>query len=126
VVDVHLIHERQVEFFEHDAIRDVPGERGMPVHHRDAARAPALVGRREGVRAADRERRHHVERERGGVVVVDEDHDIRALLRHPATRPFIAGKDRRPVRMRGAAAVERGADRRHMAGAEACGDPRHQ
>ena len=97
----------------------------MPLYDGDAARSPAFIGRREGVGATQGKGGHDVERERRGVVVVNENDDVGLLLRNPFSGPFIACENRRPVRVRRSAAVECGADRRHMARANACGNPGH-
>src|SRR5262245_20381413 len=88
-------------------------------------RTPSLVRRLELVGAADRERRNHVEAERGGVIVVDQEHDVRRVLCHPATRSVKALEQRHPIRLRGLAQVHRRADRRHVRACDACGDLRH-
>ena len=80
VIDVHLVHQREIELLEHHAVRDVPGELRVPLHDGNAARSPAFVGRRERIGAAEREGGHDIERERRGVIVVDEDDDVGLLF----------------------------------------------
>jgi hypothetical protein len=50
-------------------------------------------------RRADREGRDLVEEEIEAVVVVEDDHDVRPLLRQPAVCGAEAPEERRPVRI---------------------------
>ncbi len=85
VVDVHLVHDGHVEVVEDQALGDVPGEIRVADHVGHRARAPALVGRLEASRAADRERRDDVHVERAGVVVVDQDDHVGHVARCGST-----------------------------------------
>ena len=76
MIDLHLVDDGEVELVEDDRLRDMRGELGMPLHHRHRPRAPAFVGGRKFRRAAERESRDHLDRECGGVVVVDHDGDV--------------------------------------------------
>src|SRR5256886_10484772 len=77
------------------------------------------------LRASDREGRHDVETEGGGVIVVDQQDDVRLLLRDPALGELITGEHRSPVRILRLAVVDRGADRRDMRGGDAGSDAGH-
>jgi hypothetical protein len=90
------------------------GELRMADHLRHRARTPALVGRHVFGRGADREGRNQIEAERVGVIVVDQEDDIRLLLLQPLLGEVIAIEDRLPIRLRGLAKVECCTNRRHM------------
>src|SRR6266404_5535579 len=79
----------------------------------------------ELLRAPDGKRRHDVETESRGVIVVDQEYDIRLLLRDPAFGEVVAGKHRRPIGIPCFAVVERRANRRDMRGRDASGDASH-
>ena len=125
VIDRHLVDDGEVEFVEDDRLGDVPGEIGMALHHRHRARAPALVGGRELFGAAQSEGRNDLERERRGVVVVDEDDHVRLGLFHPLLGRLVALEERLPIGIAHAVTVDRRADGRHMRGRDACDDPSH-
>ena len=76
VIDFHLVADGEIELVEDDRLRDVRGERRMALDHRHRARAPAFVGRREFRGAAEREGRDQIDRERRGVIVIDDDRHI--------------------------------------------------
>src|SRR5262249_32049872 len=97
----------------------------MPLHARDRPRAPALVGGRELRRTAECKGRHDLDRERGGVVVVDHDGDVRLGLGHPLLGFFETGEHPFPVGLLGLLVVDRGADRRHVRRRNSCNDPSH-
>ena len=125
VVDLHLVADGEVELVEDHRLRDVRGELGMALHHRHRARAPALVGGREFGRAAEREGRHDLDRERRRVVVVDDDGDVGLRLLHPFLRFLEAREHPLPVRLLGLLVVDRRADRRHVRRRHSCDDPSH-
>ena len=79
---------------------------------------PSSAGVNSG-RGADRERRDHVEAERGGVIVVDEKDDVGLVILQPLLGIFVAREDRLPVWLGRLAEVERRADRGHMRGVDA-------
>jgi hypothetical protein len=103
VVDLHLVHDGEVEFVENDGLRDVRGEPRMALHHRHRPRSPALVSRRELRCATEGERRDHFDRKGGRMIVIDHDGDIGLGLRHPFLGPLKARKYPLPVRLLGLA-----------------------
>ena len=123
VIDVHPVDDRHVELIEDRRLRDVPRELRMALHVGHRARSPAFVGGVEHVGAADGERRDHFERERRSVIVVDQHDDVRHVVGDPALAELVALEHRLPVRLRGLAEVDRGADGRDVRGCDACGDP---
>ena len=125
VVDLHLVDDGEIELVENDRLGDVRGERGVTLHHRHRARAPALVGGREFGRAAEREGRDHLDRERRGVVVVNQDDDVGLRFRHPFLGFLEAREHPLPIGLLGALVVDRRADRRHVRGRNSCDDPSH-
>jgi hypothetical protein len=125
VIDRHRVDDRHVEFVEDAALRDVPGEIGVPLHFRHRARPPALVGDREAVGAADREGRDEGHVERRGVVVIDQDHDIGFGVALIGARKLVAGEDRLPIGLVRLPVVHRRADRGDVARRDACGDAGH-
>jgi hypothetical protein len=60
------------------------------------------------------------------VVVVAQDDDVGLLGLLERLDPFVGVEDRLPIRLLGAALVERGADRGDVAGGDPRGDPSHQ
>ena len=76
VIDVHRVHQRQVELVDHQLLGEVRGEHRIAHHHRHRALAPAFVGGLELLGHAERERRHDVEHHRAGMVVVAQDDDV--------------------------------------------------
>ena len=126
VVHVQLVHDGDVELVHDQGLGDVPGQLGMPLHDRDRAGSESLVGRREAVRAAQREGRDHLHGERGRVVVVDQEDHVRALLADPLAGPFVAVEQRLPVVLPGVAAVDGRADCGHVAGGDAGRDAGHR
>ena len=64
MVDVHLVHECDVELVQHERFGDVPRHLRVPDHGRDVAPPEPFVGRKELVGEADCERGDDVERER--------------------------------------------------------------
>ena len=125
VIDIHLVDDGHVEFVENQALRDVPGQVRVALHVRHGARTPALVGALVAFAAADREGRDDVGIEGGGVVVVDQDHHVGLLRFLPLLRPVIAGEDRAEVIVAGLALIDRHAQQRDMAGADASGNAGH-
>jgi len=114
VVDLHLVDDGEVELVQDDRLGDMRGELGMALDHRHRARPPPFVGGRELGRAAEREGRHDLDREGGGMVVVDHDRHVGLGLGHPFLRALEAGEDPLPVRLLGLLVVDRRADRRHV------------
>src|SRR6185437_14775748 len=78
------------------------------------------IGDRKAFGAAQGEGRDHLQRKRRGMVVIDQEHDIRLQLRQPLLREFVAGKDLLPIGLAALAIVERRADRWHMRGGDTC------
>src|SRR6266536_4286134 len=78
------------------------------------AGAVPFVGRRERVGAAERECWDHLQRERGCMVVVDQDHHIGALGGGPGLGPLVPGEQGFPVGLLGLAEIDRGADGRDV------------
>src|SRR5450759_295679 len=119
VVDVHLVDDGQIEIVLDHRLRDVRRELRMANHLGHRTRTPALVGRREFGRGADREGRNHLEAERVGVVVVDEKDDGRLVILQPLPGEIVTLEDRLPVRLGGLAKVDRRADGRHVRSVDA-------
>ena len=99
VVDLHLVHQGEVELVEDEALGQVGGQVGAAGHDRHRAGPVPLVGRRELIGAAEREGRHEFGGERRRVVVVDEDDDVGDVLLRPGLRPLVAVEQRLPVRL---------------------------
>ncbi len=114
VIDFHLVADGQIELVEDAGLRDVRGQRRMAYRDRHRPRTPAFVGRRKFRRAAEREGRDHLDREGRGVIVVNDDRDIRLGLAHPLLRFLKAREHPLPIGLLGLAVVERRADGGHM------------
>src|SRR5215470_10248955 len=97
----------------------------MSLDDRHRTRAPAFIGGRKFRRAAECEGRHDIHRERRGVVVIDEEDDIRLRLCHPLLGFLETREHAFPVRFLSLFVVDRCADRRHMRGRYSCDDPSH-
>ena len=97
----------------------------MALHDRHRPRPPAFVGGREFRRAAEREGRDQVDRERRGVVVVDHDGDVGLQLPHPLLRFLEAREHPLPVGLLGLVVVDRRADRGNVRRSDACDDLGH-
>jgi len=90
------------------------GELGVARNGRKRALAPALVGDLVQLGDADRERRNHVEEERGEVIVREQDHDVGALALEPGPHRRIAVEQRLPVGALFLVPVDRSTHRRGM------------
>ena len=126
MVDIHFVDDGHVEFVEDQALGDMPGQVRLADHVGHRARPPALVGRLVAFATADREGRDDLHVEGGGMVIIDQDHDIGLFLRDPLPRPVIAGEQRLPIRLGGLLEVHGSADGGHMAGGDAGSDAGHQ
>ncbi len=125
VVHIHLVDDGEVEVLLDHRLGDVGRQFGMADHPGHGPGSPAFVRRIEGRRRADGEGRDHVEAERGGVVVVDQEDHVRTVVLHPLLRKFIALEHPLPIGFPALAAVERSADGRDMGGVDAGGDAGH-
>ncbi len=125
VIDLHLVDDGEVELVQNDRLGDMRRELGMALHHRYRTRPPAFVRGRKLGGAAEREGRNDLDREGGGMVVVDHDGDVGLGLRHPLLRSLESGKDPLPIRLLGLLVVDCRADRRHMRRRHSCDDPSH-
>ncbi len=125
VVDLHLVDDGEVEFVEDHRLRDVRGKRGIALHHRHRARPPALVGRRKLSRAAEREGRYEIDRERRRMIVVDDDRHVGLGLAHPLLGFLEAREHPLPVGLLGLVVVERRADGGHVRRTNTCDDLCH-
>jgi hypothetical protein len=125
VIDVHVVHDRQVELVEHQLLGHVGGKLGMADDHGYGPCAPALVRRLELLRAAERERRHHIQHQAGGVIVIAQDDDVGLFLKLPLFHPLVAGEHRLPIFLVRLAHVEGGADGGNVAGRHAGSDASH-
>jgi len=114
VVDVHPVHDGEVEVVHDHRLGDVGGQLRMALHRRHRARAPAFVGGPEFRRAADGEGRDDLQAEGRGVVVVDQEDDVGRVVLHPLLRKLEAGEHFLPVRLAGPALVDGHADGRHV------------
>ena len=97
----------------------------MADHLGHRTRTPALVRNREFGRGAYRKRRNDVEAEGVGVIVVDEEDDVRLLILQPLLGEVIALEDLLPIGLGGLAEVERGTDRGYVRGVDARRDTGH-
>ena len=97
MINLHLVDDGQVELIENNGLGDVGGERGMAFDDRHGTPPPALICWREFLGAAQRKRRNEVHRERGCVVVIDDDCDVGLCARHPFLGLFKAREDPFPV-----------------------------
>src|SRR5262249_58770265 len=97
----------------------------MALDHRHRAGSPAFVGRRKFRRAAERKSGDQLDRERGGMVVINRNDDIRFGVRHPFLGFFEAGKHPLPIGLFGFLQIDRSADSRHVRGSYACNDSSH-
>src|SRR5215469_8495657 len=97
----------------------------MAFDRRNRPRAPTLVGNRKLRRAADGESGNNLERKRRGVIVVDDDHDIRPDLLNPFFRAFESAEYRAPIGFVCLAVVPGSANGRNMRAGNAGDDPGH-
>ena len=97
VVDVHPVDDGEIEVLLDHGLRDVPGEIRRAFHDGTGARAKAFVGGLEFVGAGNGEGGNEVEREGGGVVVVDEKDHVGLVGLLPLFRELEALEERRPV-----------------------------
>jgi hypothetical protein len=125
VVHVHLVDDGEVEVLLDDRLGDVRGQVRMADDGGHRARAPALVGRLKLRRGADGKGGNHLQAEGGGVVVVDQEHDVGLVVLHPLLGEFVALEDRLPVGFLGLAQVQGRADGGHVRGVDGCGDAGH-
>ena len=126
VVDRHLVDEGEVELVDDERLGEVPGQFRMALHDGHGAGAVALVGGRELVGQPEGEGGDDLQRERGGVVVVDDDADVGPYLGHPGAGRLELGEIGRPVGLVGLALVDRRAHRGHVRAADATDEPGHQ
>ena len=100
---------------------------GWPCTDGHRAGAVALVGRRELVGQPERERGDDLERERGGVVVVDDDADVGLDLGHPGAGRLAPWRSRAPSRGRSVLPLSMAAPTAgHVRAADAADEPGHQ
>jgi hypothetical protein len=125
VVDIHLVDDGEIEIVLDHRLRDVARQLRMADQLGHRARAPALVGDREFGRGADRKGRDDIEAEGVGVIVVDQENDVRLLVLHPLLGEFVTAEDLLPVGLAGLAEVERRAHGRNMRGINARGNMGH-
>ena len=125
VIDQHLLAHRHVELVGDELLDQVPGQRGIArVRARDR-QAPSLIRMLVLGRSADREGRHLVEEEVEAVIVVENDHDIRLLLRQPLMGGAKPVEERLPIRIALQPFGDRIADRGDVRGADPADDGRH-
>ncbi len=126
VVDLHRVDERHVELIEDQRLRQVPRQVGVAGDGWHRPRSEALVGDAEHGGHAEREGGDDLQRERAGVVVVDDDARVGVELGDPLTCRSELRDVRRPVGLAGQPLVERGPDRRDVRGADATHDLSHR
>ena len=125
MVDIHLVHDGEIEVLLDDALGDVRGELGSPTYHGHRPRTPAFIRGCEFRGASDGKRRDDLEAERGGVIVVNQEDHVGRICGHPLPGEFEAREQRRPIRLLRLALVDGCADGRHVRAADAGGDARH-
>ena len=106
MIHVHLIDHRHVELVENEGLSHVTGELGM-THD---------VG----------EGGNHLERERRGVVVVDQHDDVGRFFADPLLGPLVAFKERCPIITLLFTAVKSGSNSGDVARGDPGGDTRHR
>ena len=90
MIDIHLVDGRQIEIVLNHRLGDMTGKVRMALDRRHRARSPPFVGGMERRRAADREGRNKLEAERVRMVVIDQENDVRLVLRHPFLGELVA------------------------------------
>ena len=125
VVDAHLVDHRHVELVENKGLGEVTGQLGMTLNDGDGSWPEAFIGDGELVGASDGERGDDLERERGRVVVVDENDDVGVFLFDPLFGPLVAGEQRCPVVGVGLLEINGRADCGYVTGGDSRGDSRH-
>ena len=115
-VSASCVDDGEVEVVLDHALRDVRRELGMADDLGHGTRTPAFVGGLELGGRADCECRDYLERERGSVIVVYQEDDVRPLLPFPLLGELVAVEYLGPVRLAGLTEVERGPDGGHVRG----------
>ena len=121
VVDVHLIHDRQVELIIHKRFRDVPRKWRMALHDRDMPGPISLVSGIELLGATDRKSRRIFEREAICMIIVDDNHDVGFHLGEPFSGGLVALENRLPVGL-SVGPVDDATKERHVRCAESSDD----
>ena len=92
-----VLEEGHVELVGHQRMSDVRGERGMALDRGQIARTGAFIGDMPFRSHSERERRVMIEEERGDVIVIDHQENIRALLGEPGGQRREVLEDRKSV-----------------------------
>ena len=125
VVDLHPVHQREVELVEDEPLSQVGRQVGTALDDRHRPGPVPLVGRRELIGTAEREGGHQLRRERRRVVVIDQDDDVGDVLLRPGLRPLVPREQRLPVGLFGLAEVDRGPDGRDVTRSQPVCDASH-
>jgi DNA-binding transcriptional LysR family regulator len=122
MIECSVLEERHVELVGHQRIPDVRRELWMSLDRRQVSRTAAFIGNLPLGPHTQCECRVMVEEERRGVIVVDYQQHIRALLLEPYRQRCEVLKDRHPRRVVALFAIEREADSRRVRGGDATDD----
>ena len=125
VVYIHLVDDGQVKIVLNHRLRNVRGQFRVADDRGHRARSPAFVGGLKLCRRANGEGRNHVQAESRGVVVVDQENDIRRVVLDPLLGKVVALEHGLPIGLIAFAQVKRGTNRRHVGGVNAGGDLGH-
>ncbi|MNZ98375.1 hypothetical protein D3C78_1176550 [compost metagenome] len=120
-----VAEETHVEFIGHQALTNVPRQRGMPAHCGQRAWIAAFVGDLVTLIDAEGERAIVVEEKRRHMVVEDVEQHIRLLLLQPHLDRFEAFENRRPRRLILFIVIDGEADGRCMGYSEATDNTCH-
>src|SRR5205823_3064210 len=90
VIEWLCLEVREIELVGGERRGDMAGEPWVALDRRQLARPAALIGHRVLLPHSEREVRVMVEEERGDVVVVDEEQDLRPLLLQPLLHRLVA------------------------------------
>ena len=125
VIHRHFIGDGHVEFVEYERLRQVPREFGMALNRWNRPRTETLVRDGKSIRHSDQKGRNDVQRKGVGMIVVDDDGNVRRQFGEPLAGWLIAFEQRVPVRRGGLTLVHRDPDGRNVRTRDSCDDFRH-
>ena len=106
MIDGHRVAKRHIELIEYERFVEMPGQLGVTIHYGYLTPTATFVRRLKLIGDAEQESGHQVDGKRTGMVVVNNQHDIRLGLRHPLSSSFVAAKQRFPIGLTGLAMVD--------------------